>query len=128
MTDEITVILDFKHNKMDSEILEMNTQTLYKQLYELEEVEKVKRLYPSNEQIDLNLKSGNQGRPQSGSLAIIFKKIKSSRILRTILQRLSGQSIELKVKIKGQKEVYLKSSNFSEKDVTKFINLLKDIK
>jgi hypothetical protein len=121
----IEMSLDFGSSEEDKEDLETLTQVLHQQLSELDEVENVSRLYHFREAFDSNIKSDNVGKPISGSLSVAFDKLKSSKILRTILARLLGKQVKFEIERDGKK-AKLELHCLSEQEMEKVLTLLKD--
>ncbi len=120
--NSIEMVLDFSSNDFDGETLETLTQVLYTQLDDLDEAD-VSRI---REISSTDAKSGNEGRPRSGRLTLIFDALKSNKILQTIITSLLGKHVKFKIKHRG-KEMEFESHRFSQQEVHKLIKSFKEL-
>jgi len=119
--DSIELTLDFSQNSMDDETLEILTQTLYQQLYELDEAESVNR---NREIADPQLKGAGKLKP--GWVSVVFDPKKISQIWSALIARLGGKGVAMTIKHADGKTIKIECKNIEKDELKKLIAIMNE--
>jgi hypothetical protein len=120
----IQLTINFKDSNLDADELEELTQSLFKQMDELDAVETVERI---REQPPRDVKAGADelGKWVLGILKTQIPLPNLAPVMQFIFRRLSGKKVKLKAEANG-KTIELEANSTSQEEVLALVQSLKD--